>query len=192
MKACVLRHPAPIESNPLEYTDVPKPSPSGTQVLVRVNACAVCRTDLHVIEGELAAANRQLRRAIRLLALSKPWVSARSSTLLGRASALHGCTPPTARANTAARGKKTFATIQPSPAGPWMAVMPSMRWPKRALFIRFQRASTISKPRRCCARASSDSARCGFPASNERRTVGVVRLRRRGPRRHSSRAALGR
>jgi propanol-preferring alcohol dehydrogenase len=53
MKACVLHRPAPIESNPLEYTDVPKPAPSGTQVLVRVNACAVCRTDLHVIEGEL-------------------------------------------------------------------------------------------------------------------------------------------
>src|SRR5579862_4592172 len=54
MKACILRHPAPIETNPLEYTDVPKPAPSGTQVLVRVSACAVCRTDLHVIEGELA------------------------------------------------------------------------------------------------------------------------------------------
>ncbi|HTB16929.1 MAG TPA: zinc-dependent alcohol dehydrogenase family protein [Bryobacteraceae bacterium] len=55
MKACVLRHPAPIETNPLEYTDVPQPAPSGTQVLVRVNACGICRTDLHVIEGELAA-----------------------------------------------------------------------------------------------------------------------------------------
>ena len=54
MKACVLRHPAPIESNPLEYTEVPKPEPSGNQVLVRVNACGVCRTDLHVTEGELA------------------------------------------------------------------------------------------------------------------------------------------
>jgi propanol-preferring alcohol dehydrogenase len=53
MKACVLRHPAPVESNPLEYTDVPKPVPAGTQVMVRVNACAVCRTDLHVIEAEL-------------------------------------------------------------------------------------------------------------------------------------------
>jgi len=53
MKACILHQPAPIESNPLKYTDVPKPAPSGTQVLVRVNACAVCRTDLHVIEGEL-------------------------------------------------------------------------------------------------------------------------------------------
>ena len=54
MKACVLRKPAPIETNPLEYTDVPKPRPTGSQVLVRVSACGVCRTDLHVIEGELA------------------------------------------------------------------------------------------------------------------------------------------
>ena len=53
MKACVLRQPAPAESNPLAFIDVPKPRPAGDQVLVRVNACGVCRTDLHVVEGEL-------------------------------------------------------------------------------------------------------------------------------------------
>jgi alcohol dehydrogenase, propanol-preferring len=54
MKACILRSPAPIETNPLEFTEVPKPEPGDGQVLVRVNACGVCRTDLHVVEGELA------------------------------------------------------------------------------------------------------------------------------------------
>jgi propanol-preferring alcohol dehydrogenase len=54
MKACLLRAPAPVESYPLEYTDVPAPEPRAREVLVRVNACAVCRTDLHVVEGELA------------------------------------------------------------------------------------------------------------------------------------------
>jgi propanol-preferring alcohol dehydrogenase len=53
MQACILRAPAPIETNPLELTEVPKPVPTGQQVLVRVSTCAVCRTDLHVIEGEL-------------------------------------------------------------------------------------------------------------------------------------------
>jgi len=53
MKACVLRSSARIETNPLEFTDVPKPEPRAGQVLVRVSACAVCRTDLHVTEGEL-------------------------------------------------------------------------------------------------------------------------------------------
>ncbi len=33
--------------------DVPKPKPGPGQVLVRVRACAVCRTDLHVVDGEL-------------------------------------------------------------------------------------------------------------------------------------------
>jgi len=53
MKACVLRRPAKIESNPLEFTDVPSPRPGRGEVVIRVRACGVCRTDLHVIEGEL-------------------------------------------------------------------------------------------------------------------------------------------
>jgi len=53
MKACVLRGPAAIETNPLEYAEVATPQPKAGEVLVRVRACGVCRTDLHVIEGEL-------------------------------------------------------------------------------------------------------------------------------------------
>ena len=53
MKACLLRSPARVETSPLEFTDVPEPAPQGDQVLVRVAACGVCRTDLHVVEGEL-------------------------------------------------------------------------------------------------------------------------------------------
>ncbi len=39
---------------PLVLRDVPKPNPEPGQLLVRVSACAVCRTDLHVVDGELA------------------------------------------------------------------------------------------------------------------------------------------
>lgn len=53
MKACLLRSPAPIEKNPLEFTDVPIPEPRKGEVLVHVSVCGVCRTDLHVVEGEL-------------------------------------------------------------------------------------------------------------------------------------------
>lgn len=53
MKACLLRSPAPIENQPLEFTDVPDPQPADDQVRLRVIACGVCRTDLHVVEGEL-------------------------------------------------------------------------------------------------------------------------------------------
>jgi propanol-preferring alcohol dehydrogenase len=53
MKACVLRGPARIETNPLQFTDVAVPQPGTGEVLVRVIYCGVCRTDLHVVEGEL-------------------------------------------------------------------------------------------------------------------------------------------
>jgi alcohol dehydrogenase, propanol-preferring len=53
MKACLLHTISPIENNPLELTEAPQPQPGEGQVLVKVSACGVCRTDLHVIEGEL-------------------------------------------------------------------------------------------------------------------------------------------
>lgn len=53
MKACLLNAPADIRTNPLAYTDAPDPKPGPGEILVRVKACGVCRTDLHVIEGEL-------------------------------------------------------------------------------------------------------------------------------------------
>jgi len=53
MKACVLRKPGKVETNPLEYAEVAVPEPGAGEVLIRVKCCGVCRTDLHVIEGEL-------------------------------------------------------------------------------------------------------------------------------------------
>ncbi len=58
MKACLLHSIAPIETNPLDLADTPLPQPQGDQVLVHVNACGVCRTDLHVIEANCRRANR--------------------------------------------------------------------------------------------------------------------------------------
>jgi propanol-preferring alcohol dehydrogenase len=54
MKACLLRATADIRTNPLVYTEVPDPKPGPGEALVRVKTCGVCRTDLHVVEGELA------------------------------------------------------------------------------------------------------------------------------------------
>jgi alcohol dehydrogenase, propanol-preferring len=38
---------------PLRAAEVPEPEPGPEEVLIRVHACAVCRTDLHVVDGEL-------------------------------------------------------------------------------------------------------------------------------------------
>jgi len=54
MKACVLHQAAPIAQRPLVWGDVPTPVPGPGELLIRVHACGVCRTDLHVVEGELS------------------------------------------------------------------------------------------------------------------------------------------
>jgi propanol-preferring alcohol dehydrogenase len=53
MRANVLHHQAPIDERPLSFQSVPDPEPNPGEVLVRVEACGVCRTDLHVVEGDL-------------------------------------------------------------------------------------------------------------------------------------------
>ena len=49
----VLHGQAPIETQPLRGEDVPVPVPGDDELLVRVRACGICRTDLHVAEGDL-------------------------------------------------------------------------------------------------------------------------------------------
>lgn len=53
MRALLLDSPAPIETHPLRLDHVPVPEPVTDEVLIEVHACGVCRTDLHVIEGDL-------------------------------------------------------------------------------------------------------------------------------------------
>ena len=53
MNAMVLDAIAPIGSSPLRLTEMPLPEPQAGHVRVKVRSCAICRTDLHVIEGDL-------------------------------------------------------------------------------------------------------------------------------------------
>jgi propanol-preferring alcohol dehydrogenase len=53
MRAAVLHRSAPIASAPLTFEEVAAPVAGQDEVLLRVRACGICRTDLHVVEGEL-------------------------------------------------------------------------------------------------------------------------------------------
>ncbi|MFL6181838.1 MAG: zinc-dependent alcohol dehydrogenase family protein [Actinomycetes bacterium] len=54
MRAWVVNQPGPMASAPLQLIDRPAPEPGSGEVLVEVAACGVCRTDLHLAEGDLA------------------------------------------------------------------------------------------------------------------------------------------
>jgi propanol-preferring alcohol dehydrogenase len=59
MKAAILTSPQPVSNRPLQISDVANPRLRSGHVLLRVRACGVCRTDLHIVEGDLPA--KQLR-----------------------------------------------------------------------------------------------------------------------------------
>ena len=54
MRAMCLNEPGSVESSPLALEERPIPEPGPGEVRVRVEVCGVCRTDLHVVEGDLA------------------------------------------------------------------------------------------------------------------------------------------
>jgi propanol-preferring alcohol dehydrogenase len=60
MKAAVLSSPEDISKSPLRIEQVPQPQAKAGQVLLRVRACGVCRTDLHIVEGELPSRGKKI------------------------------------------------------------------------------------------------------------------------------------
>ena len=54
MKAWIVAEPKAIDLGPLERVDRPVREPGPREIRVRVAACGVCRTDLHLAVGELA------------------------------------------------------------------------------------------------------------------------------------------
>jgi propanol-preferring alcohol dehydrogenase len=54
MNAWVVHEPGPMRTRPLRRVRLPVPTPAQGEVLIKVEVCAVCRTDLHLAEGDLA------------------------------------------------------------------------------------------------------------------------------------------
>jgi alcohol dehydrogenase, propanol-preferring len=60
MRAWVVDEPGPVDGGPLRLVERPVPAPGPGQVRVRVRACGVCRTDLHLAEGDLPPKHPQV------------------------------------------------------------------------------------------------------------------------------------
>lgn len=60
MRAWVVTEPAPMSDGPLALVERPDPAPGPGEVRVRVSVCGVCRTDLHVAEGDLEQRRAQV------------------------------------------------------------------------------------------------------------------------------------
>ena len=105
-----------------ERVSVPEPGPG--QVLIQVCACAVCRTDLHVVDGELPDPVLPIVPGHEIVGRVAAIGAGVDRFAEARASAFPGSAGPAAFANTAARGARIFARAPASPAIRSTAAMP--------------------------------------------------------------------
>src|SRR5262249_9187530 len=126
MKAQTLRSPAPVETHPLLYTDVPVPRPADDEVLVKVSACGICRTDLHVVEGELPPKLPNVIPGHQVVGTVAG--AGKGAMQHGPEPALewHGCIGPMGLVNFVAAGRKISVRTRSSPVTRPTAVMPNM------------------------------------------------------------------
>jgi len=148
MHAQVLRR----AGEPLQAVDLPTPEPQPDQLLIRVSACGVCRTDLHVVDGELAQPKLPLVLGHEIVGYVVAPGARSGDFAVGDRVAFPGSAGPVANASSAAAARKTCAQRRALPVTRSTAAMPNMRLPMLATVFAFPSAIPTPKQRRCSAR----------------------------------------
>src|SRR6266849_4930369 len=147
MKAVVLISPQPIANHPLRIEDVSPPAPDPGHVLLRVLACGVCRTDLHIVEGELPPLHPRIIPGHQIVGE----IVEVGNAHVGADALVRPVERSSTPARTAGVAKRTFATRQPLPATQSTEATPNTRWLAPILSFQSPPPSMISTPLRSCA-----------------------------------------
>jgi len=102
MKAWILEKQSNIDEKPLKLADVPLPVPDKQEVRIKVLACGICRTDIHIAEGDLALKKSPLILGHEIVEIR---------------SAFPGFTAPAGDANSACKERIITALILNAQAG---------------------------------------------------------------------------
>ena len=141
MKAMLLEQIAPIDTSPLKLVDLPMPEPGPGEVRIKVRCCAICRTDLHVIEGDLPQQKMPIIPGHQIVGtVDKLGPGLHQSSRPGSAWAWPGCGIPAASAISARPARKTSASRPASPAIMPTADTPSTPSRPRPFATEFRRA----------------------------------------------------
>ncbi len=138
-------------NQPLSKVELPVPKPGYGQVLVRVHACAVCRTDLHVVDGELPNPKLPLIPGHEIVGTVTECGPEGPPLRLEAVWEFHGWAGRVALAFSAAQSVRIFATRPGLPVTRLMVVIPNTRWLMNGFASRFPRATPMLKPLPLCA-----------------------------------------
>ena len=162
----------------LRLAELPDPEPGPGEVLLEVAACGVCRTDLHIVDGELTDPKLPLVPGHQIVGRVVRWRRALPAPASGWA--CPGSAGPTATAATAAAAARTSATALASPATPRRRLRRADRR-RRALLL--PAAGRLSRPPGRAAAVRRPDRLPRAAAGRRRRAARPLRLRRRGAHR---------
>ena len=128
MKAMILERPGA----PLKRVETDIPVPGAGQVLVKVAACGVCRTDLHVVDGELDKPKLPIVPGHEIVGNVAALGSGVQTLKLGDRVGIPGSAEPVIRAASAGADERTCAMKRASRAIRSTAAMRTMRSPRRS------------------------------------------------------------
>ena len=149
MHAMVLSAPgAPLR---FEQRDDPVPGPG--DVRVKVSACGVCRTDLHVVDGELPDIAYPIVPGHEVVGRVDALGAGVTALKSASASVSPGSATPAANVPIAGAARKIFAIVRASPATRATAALPRISSRTPAIAFRSARPATTSPSHLCFARA---------------------------------------
>ncbi len=115
--------------SPLRSDDVRVPAPGAEQVLIRVSACGVCRTDLHVVDGELKDPKLPLIPGHQIVGTVEETGERVERFAAGDRVGVPGLDGPAMSVATAVAAGRTCAITLNSPGTRSTVAMPSTPWP---------------------------------------------------------------
>lgn len=126
---------------PLVLQERPDPVPGPGEVRVKVGACGVCRTDLHVVDGELPDLSYPIIPGHEVVGRIDALGDGVTELPIGRRVGVPGSAARAATVPIAARARKISAIVRSSPATPATAASPPTSLPTLAIASRSESAA---------------------------------------------------
>lgn len=144
----------PLTGQSLLATNIAVPAPGEHDVLIKVLACGVCRTDLHLIDGELAQRRPGLVPGHEIVGRVVCCGSQATRIAAGARIGVPWLGGACAQCRYCLREQEKTCVMPPClPATTAMADLRSTRWPMNVFALRCLTATTMRTPRRCYALA---------------------------------------
>jgi NADPH:quinone reductase-like Zn-dependent oxidoreductase len=137
----------------LALVERPDPQAGPGEIVVRVEACGVCRTDLHIVDGELPNIHLPIVPGHEIVGIVERVGPGVSTSRVGNASVFRGSATPAESVPIAPRIAKTCATDPSSRATAGTAASRVMSWPMPPMPFPWPPLPTRWPPHRCSAPA---------------------------------------